>query len=70
MYITNVRVVWFANQSENFNISIPYIQIKRVNTKKSSKFGEAMVIATIATSGSYYLGFKGKEINKISKELN
>jgi len=29
-----------------------------------------MVIATIATSGSYYLGFKGKNIPKISKELN
>jgi Bardet-Biedl syndrome 5 protein len=25
--ITNVRIVWFANMAENFNISIPYPQI-------------------------------------------
>ena len=26
-YITNIRVVWFANMNENFNVSIPYLQI-------------------------------------------
>lgn len=25
--ITNIRVVWFAKLAENFNVSIPYIQI-------------------------------------------
>lgn len=27
LYLTNVRIVWHANLAENFNISIPYIQI-------------------------------------------
>eukprot|EP00727_Mastigamoeba_balamuthi_P002455 m51a1_g12206 putative bardet-biedl syndrome 5 protein homolog (208) ;mRNA; f:3551-4405 len=26
-YVTNVRLVWFANLAENFNVSIPYIQM-------------------------------------------
>ncbi len=28
-FITNVRVVWHANLAQNFNVSIPYIQIVR-----------------------------------------
>jgi hypothetical protein len=26
-FVTNVRVVWFANLAENFNVSIPYLQM-------------------------------------------
>ena len=26
-FITNIRVVWFANMNEHFNVSIPYLQI-------------------------------------------
>lgn len=29
--ITNVRVVWFASMNENFNVSVPYIQIVSLN---------------------------------------
>ena len=28
--LTNVRVVWYANMNELFNISIPYLQIASV----------------------------------------
>jgi hypothetical protein len=31
MIVTNVRVVWFANMNDLFNISIPYIQIATVS---------------------------------------
>lgn len=27
LYITNVRLVWFANLAENFNVSMPYLQL-------------------------------------------
>ena len=30
--ITNVRVVWYAQMNDLFNISIPYIQIASVST--------------------------------------
>ena len=50
--ITNVRVVWYAQMNELFNISIPYIQIASVSieiqalakfsglAKNSGEFGE------------------------------
>ena len=31
--VTNVRVVWYANMNDFFNISIPYIQIASVCLK-------------------------------------
>ena len=56
-FITNIRIVWFANLAENFNVSIPYLQIKMI-TKRNSKFGVALVIETTQLSGSYVLGFR------------
>lgn len=29
-FITSVRLVWHANLAENFNVSIPYLQIKGI----------------------------------------
>jgi hypothetical protein len=26
-FLTNIRLVWHANQAENFNVSIPYMQV-------------------------------------------
>lgn len=28
-FISNVRVVWYANLAENFNVSIPYLQVSQ-----------------------------------------
>jgi Bardet-Biedl syndrome 5 protein len=73
LYITNVRVVWFANLAENFNVSIPHIQVVSVLSNdtplyvdviqksvrvRESKFGLALVIDTLPQSGGYILGFK------------
>ena len=71
-YITNIRVVWFANLAENFNVSIPYLQIKMI-TKRNSKFGVALVIETTALSGSYVLGFRVDPVEKLKtvrEEIN
>ena len=38
MIITNVRVVWFANMNDLFNISTPYIQIASVGQVCNSVF--------------------------------
>ena len=56
-FITNVRLVWHANLAENFNVSIPYMQI-RVIKVRDSKFGHALVIETSPRSGGYILGFR------------
>eukprot|EP00998_Keelungia_sp_KM082_P005655 NODE_1962_length_1172_cov_70.622967_g1945_i0.p1 GENE.NODE_1962_length_1172_cov_70.622967_g1945_i0~~NODE_1962_length_1172_cov_70.622967_g1945_i0.p1 ORF type:complete len:346 (+),score=68.16 NODE_1962_length_1172_cov_70.622967_g1945_i0:99-1136(+) len=71
-YITNVRIVWFANLAENFNVSIPYLQIKTVRIR-DSKFGPAFVIETTAQSGGYVLGFRidpSDKLQDIFKEIS
>ncbi|CEO97095.1 unnamed protein product (mitochondrion) [Plasmodiophora brassicae] len=55
--ISNVRLVWFATMAENFNVSIPYIQILEVRIR-DSKFGKALVLTTTNSSGGYVLGFR------------
>ncbi|GMF28113.1 unnamed protein product [Phytophthora lilii] len=56
-FVTNVRIVWHANLAENFNVSIPYMQINSARIR-GSKFGPALVIETSAASGGYILGFR------------
>mmetsp|Transcript_42597 Transcript_42597/g.87057 ORF Transcript_42597/g.87057 Transcript_42597/m.87057 type:complete len:351 (+) Transcript_42597:193-1245(+) len=63
-FLTNVRIVWHANLAENFNVSIPYIQIKSVRVRES-KFGPALVLATSPRSGSYVLGFRVDPADKL-----
>jgi Bardet-Biedl syndrome 5 protein len=45
--VTNIRLVWYANLAQNFNVSIPYLQMRTVRVR-DSKFGQALVIETTA----------------------
>eukprot|EP00033_Pygsuia_biforma_P003251 GCRY01003563.1.p1 GENE.GCRY01003563.1~~GCRY01003563.1.p1 ORF type:complete len:344 (+),score=65.22 GCRY01003563.1:140-1171(+) len=56
-YTTNIRTVWHANLAANFNVSVPYFQIKSVKIR-DSKFGFALVIETMQSAGGYILGFR------------
>lgn len=56
-YITSVRMVWHANLASNFNVSLPYMQIKSIRIRES-KFGRALVVETYARAGGYILGFR------------
>ena len=49
--------MWHANLAENFNVSIPYLQMKTIKVR-DSKFGHALVIETSPKSGGYILGFR------------
>lgn len=66
LYATNIRVVWFANLAENFNVSIPYIQIVGLKIR-DSKFGAAFVIETSTHAGSYVLGFRVDPLEKLQE---
>ena len=57
LFVTNVRVVWHANLAENFNVSVPYMQMRTCKVKES-KFGKALVISSRASAGGYVLGFR------------
>ena len=69
MYVTSIRIVWFANMAESFNVSLPYIQVKSIK-KKDSHFGQALIIETSNTSGNYILGFRTERLEEITVELN
>lgn len=69
MYVTNIRIVWFANMAESFNVSLPYIQVKSIK-KKDSHFGQALIVETSNTSGNYILGFRTERLEEITVELN
>lgn len=64
--ITNVRTVWFAVLAENFNVSIPYLQMKSINVR-NSKFGQALVIETTTSSGGYILGFRADPVDHLEE---
>jgi Bardet-Biedl syndrome 5 protein len=57
LVITNVRLVWFAQLTENFNASIPWTQVKCLKIR-DSKYGTALVVETSDFSGGYVLGFR------------
>ncbi|CAH1402145.1 unnamed protein product [Nezara viridula] len=70
--ITNIRLVWFAEMNENFNISLPYLQISSVKIR-DSRFGPALVVESKPGSGAYVLGFKIDPVSKlqqVAKELS
>ncbi len=65
-FVTNVRVVWFCQLAENFNVSVPYMQIKSLTTRPS-KFGQALVITTEASAGGFVLGFRIDPAEKLAE---
>ncbi|KAI5745588.1 hypothetical protein M8J76_012478 [Diaphorina citri] len=68
---TNIRVVWYADMNESFNISLPYIQIASIRLRES-KFGLALVIESYEQSGGYVLGFRidpQETMQTVCKEL-
>ena len=68
MYVTNVRVVWHAVPKSNFNVSIPWVQMRTIKVR-NSRFGPALVIESSKNSGGYVLGFKIDPEDKLTDVL-
>lgn len=66
--ITNVRIVWFAQLTETFNVSVPWVQVKCIRIRES-KYGIALVIETSEFSGAYVLGFRVEAVEQVYKEI-
>lgn len=62
-------MVWFATLTENFNASIPWVQVKAIKVK-DSKYGYALVIETSDFSGNYVLGFRTEKLEAIYLETS
>ncbi|KAL3118539.1 hypothetical protein niasHT_000304 [Heterodera trifolii] len=59
MVITNIRVVWYAALNPQYNVSIPFLQLRSCRIR-DSRFGHALVLETSLRSGEYILGFQIK----------
>lgn len=59
---TNFRFVWFATFVENFNVSVPYSQIRTLELRETKNY-PALVIQTGARAGALLLGFKIDDIS-------
>lgn len=68
-YLTNVRVIWFAQLAENFNVSLPWVQVKCVKVR-DSKYGKALVLETSEFSGGYILGFRVENLEEVYTEIS
>lgn len=68
-FITNVRLVWFAQLSENFNVSCPWVQLKCIRIRES-KYGMALVLETSDFSSNYVLGFQLTKLEECFTEIN
>mgnify|MGYP002476722684 FL=1 len=68
LVVTNVRVVWYAKLAENFNVSVPFLQIRSIRVR-DSKFGKALVIETSPTQNGagFVLGFRVDPAEKLPR---
>ncbi|XP_075145176.1 Bardet-Biedl syndrome 5 protein [Haematobia irritans] len=64
--VTNIRVVWYADSNDTFNISLPYMQIANIRIRES-KYGPALVVQTAETGGGYVLGFRIDPIERLTE---
>ncbi|KAJ8672904.1 hypothetical protein QAD02_004165 [Eretmocerus hayati] len=62
--VTNIRIVWYADMNQQFNVSLPFLTVATINVR-SSKFGPTLVITSTETSGSYILGFRVDPLDKL-----
>ncbi|CAG0895607.1 unnamed protein product [Darwinula stevensoni] len=70
--ITNVRVIWYSNSNEHFNLSLPFLHVGTVKLR-DSKFGMALVLETSEVSGGYVLGFRldpMEKMKEVQKEIS
>jgi Bardet-Biedl syndrome 5 protein len=66
--ITDVRIVWYAQLSDSFNVSLPWVQVKCVKIRES-KYGTALALETSDFSGNYVLGFRVEKLEEAFTEI-
>lgn len=68
-FITNVRIIWFSNTVDNFNVSLPWIQVKSIKLK-DSKHGKLIMFETSKLTSSSVFGFRFNEnLENVFKEV-
>jgi Bardet-Biedl syndrome 5 protein len=69
-FMTNIRVVWFSNSLDNFNLSLPWIQIKSCKLRELNKSGKVVAVESGKglNANIFYFKFSDK-IETIIKDL-
>lgn len=63
-YMTNVRLVWYSNTVDRFNVSLPWIQMKNIKSKDNNKAGKSVMIETGNTAFTNMVNLKFNEDNE------
>ena len=69
---SNIRLVWFCNTIENYNLSIPWIQISSVNSQEKEDYGKILIIKAQKLFGgnSYpFFSYDQTTINNLINEV-
>jgi Bardet-Biedl syndrome 5 protein len=69
LYISNIRIAWFANLAESFNVSLPFVQVKSIK-KKDTNLGQTMILETSKICGSFILTFRSQKCDEIASEIS
>ena len=70
LLIGNIRLVWFANSVDNYNVSIPWIQMKTVLSQKDPKYGKVLVVETCSFFGGAKYYFVCTDNDQFEKMLD
>jgi Bardet-Biedl syndrome 5 protein len=68
-YITNIRMIWFSNNLDNFNVSLPWIQVRVIKIKEINKHGKIISVETGKGSVSNSFIFKFNEVENVMREI-
>jgi Bardet-Biedl syndrome 5 protein len=68
-YISNIRIAWFANLAESFNVSLPYVQFRTVR-KKDTSLGQNVIIDICRMYGNFSLTFRSDKSEEIFIEIS
>jgi Bardet-Biedl syndrome 5 protein len=61
LILTNIRILWYSNNIDTFNLSLPWIQIKSIKIKELTKNGKVISVETGKGIVSNNFNFKFSE---------
>ena len=67
---SNIRIVWFCNNVENFNLSIPWIQISSINLQENEEYGKILIIKSQKLFGGNSYPFFSNDQKVINNLIN
>ena len=67
---SNIRLVWFCNTIENFNLSIPWIQMSSINSQDNEEYGKILIIKAQKLFGGNSYPFFSYDQQTITNLIN